>query len=114
MSRKVATMLVVLAVLVLAGVPGSADAASKDQTQTDLSSLPRIEAYLNSIGIDPGSVVVQHGQWNYAGPDCPGAGWSCTTANKVVQLAPANLPAANIVDCSPTVSVTLLGIDECA
>jgi hypothetical protein len=113
MNRRLATVIVGLALLIMAGVPGRADAASKDQTHTDLSSLPKIEAYLNSIGIDPDSVVVQQGQLNYAGPDCPGAEWNCTTANKVVQLSPANLPAANVVNCSPTVSVTFLGIDEC-
>jgi hypothetical protein len=112
-NRKVATVIVGLALLVMAGVPARADASSKDQTQTDLSSLPKIEAYLISIGIDPGSVVVQQGQLNYAGPNCPGAGWNCTTANKVVQLSPAALPASNVVECSPAISVTLLGLDEC-
>jgi len=113
MSRKLATATVLLLLLVMVGAPTGANAASKDQAYSDLSSLPKIEAYLNSIGIDLGSVVIQQGQFNYAGPNCPGAGWNCTTANKVVQLAPAALPAANIVDCSPAVSVTLLGVDEC-
>jgi hypothetical protein len=113
MNRRLATVIVGLALLIMAGVPGRADAASKDQAHTELSSLPKIEAYLNAIGVDPGSVVVQQGQLNYAGPDCPGAEWNCTTASKVVQFASATLPAANIVECSPTVSVTLLGIDEC-
>jgi hypothetical protein len=113
MNRRLATVIVGLALLIMAGVPGRADAAWKDQAHTDLSSLPKIEAYLNAIGVDPGSVVVQQGQLNYAGPDCPGAEWNCTTANRVVQLTPANLPAANVVDCSPAVSVTFLGIDEC-
>lgn len=113
MNRRLATVIVGLALLIMAGVPARADAAWQDQTHADLSSLPKVEAYLVAIGVDPGSVVVQQGRLNYAGPDCPGAEWNCTTANKVVQLAPANLPAANVVDCSPTVSVTLLGIDEC-
>jgi hypothetical protein len=113
MTRKVATALVALALVIMAGAPAKAVASETGTGHTDLSSLPKIEAYLNSIGIDPGSVVVQQGQFNYAGPNCPGASWNCTTANKVVQLAPGTLPAANIVECSPTVSVTLLGIDEC-
>lgn len=113
MTRKVATALVALALVIMAGAPAKAVASETGTGHTDLSSLPKIEAYLNSIGIDPGSVVVQQGQLNYAGPDCPGAGWNCTTANKVVQFAPANLPAANVVECSPAVSVTLLGVDEC-
>jgi hypothetical protein len=113
MKRKLATATVLLLLLVMAGTPAGANAASKDRAHSDLSSLPKIEAYLASIGIDLGTMVVQQGQLNYAGPNCPGAGWNCTTANKVVQLTPAALPAANIVDCSPAVSVTLLGVDEC-
>ena len=111
--RKLTTATVLMLLLVMVGTPAGANASSRDQAHADLSSLPKIEAYLSSIGIDLGSVVVQQGQLNYAGPNCPGAGWNCTTANKVVQLAPATLPATNIVDCSPAVSVTLLGLDEC-
>jgi hypothetical protein len=113
MSRKLATATVLLLLLVMAGAPAGANAASKDQAHSDLSSLPKIEAYLNSIGIDLGSVVVQQGHLNYAGPNCPGAGWNCTTANKVVQLGSATQPSTNVVDCTPAVSVTLLGLDEC-
>jgi hypothetical protein len=31
--------------------------------------------------------VIQRGALNYAGPSCPGTGWTCTTATKVVQVA---------------------------
>jgi len=113
MKRNLAAATVLLLLFFMAGAPAKADASSKDQAHSDLSSLPKIEAYLASIGIDLGSVVIQQGQLNYAGPNCPGAGWNCTTANRVVQLAPATLPATNIFDCSPTVSVTVLGLDEC-
>ena len=113
MSRKLATATVLLLLLVMAGAPAGADAASKDDAHTDLSSLPKIEAYLGAMGIDFGSVVVQQGQLNYAGPNCPGAGWNCTTANLVVQLGSVTQPSTNVVDCSPAVSVTLLGLDEC-
>ena len=114
MTRKLATATVLLLLLVMAGAPAGANAASKDQAHSDLSSLPKIEAYLASIGIDLGSMVVQQGQLNYAGPNCPGAGWNCTAAaNRVVQLGSATHPSTNVVDCSPTVSVTVLGLDEC-
>jgi hypothetical protein len=114
MRRKLATATVLLLLLVMAGAPSRADASSKDQAHSDLSSLPKIEAYLASIGIDLGSMVIQQGPLNYAGPNCPGAGWNCTTvANRVVQLGSATQPSTNVVDCSPTVSVTLLGLDEC-
>jgi hypothetical protein len=114
MKRKLATATVLLLLLVMAGAPAGANAASKDQAHSDLSSLPKIGAYLDSIGIDLGSMVVQQGQLNYAGPNCPGAGWNCTTAaNRVVQFGSATQPSTNVVDCSPTVSVTVLGLDEC-
>jgi hypothetical protein len=54
----------------------------------DLSTLPKIKRYLRSIGVSPRGVVVQLGLKNYAGPNCPGAAWNCTTARKVVQLSP--------------------------
>jgi hypothetical protein len=113
MRRKVATAIVMLALLVFAGVPAKADASSPDQNPSDLSSLPEIESYLGSIGVDIGSVVIQQGRLNYAGPNCPGADWNCTTASMVVQLTPATVPAANLVDCTPAVNITLLGLNEC-
>jgi hypothetical protein len=112
-NRNVAAVILVLALSITAGVPASADAAETDQAQTDLSSLPAIEAYLGSIGVDIDSVVVQQGRWNYAGPNCPGTEWNCTTASRVVQLASAALPAANIVDCSPALNTTFPGLNEC-
>jgi hypothetical protein len=113
MRRKVATAIVMLALLLMAGVPAGADASSPDPSKSDLSSLPGIEAYLGSIGVDIGSVVIQQGRLNYAGPNCPGADWNCTTASMVVQLTPATLPATNLVDCTPALNVTLLGLYEC-
>jgi hypothetical protein len=47
-----------------------------------------VERYLRSLGIDPRGVVIQRGSKNYAGPNCPGPQWNCTTATKVVQLSP--------------------------
>ena len=31
--------------------------------------------------------MVQRGAHNYAGPNCPGKGWTCTTAKRVLQIA---------------------------
>lgn len=53
----------------------------------DLSSKQAVNSYLTSLGIDPEGVVVQRGKRNYAGPNCPGRQWSCTTARKVVQIS---------------------------
>jgi hypothetical protein len=53
----------------------------------DLSSLDAINQHLRSRGFDPSTFVVQRGARNYAGPNCPGLGWNCTTATQVVQIA---------------------------
>ena len=36
---------------------------------------------------DPSRVVIQRGERNYAGPNCPGRAWNCTTARQVVQIS---------------------------
>jgi len=64
----------------------------------DLSSPQSADAYLVSIGVNPASVEHQSGQLNYAGPKCPGKGWTCTTNTRVVQLAAAG--GQNRVDCT--------------
>jgi hypothetical protein len=46
------------------------------------------------------SVVKQVGLRNYAGPNCPGAGWNCTTSTRVLQIAAAD--GQNKVECSAT------------
>ena len=55
--------------------------------QVNLSTAAGVRTYLRSLGLDPASVVVQRGQRNYAGPKCPGRGWTCTTAARVLQVA---------------------------
>jgi hypothetical protein len=37
-------------------------------------------------GIDLSRAVFQRGARNYAGPNCPGPAWNCTTARQVVQI----------------------------
>ena len=113
MGTKVATVIVVVGLLMMAGVGARADASSTDRGQTDLSSLPAIEAYLTSIGVDPGSVVIQQGPLNYAGPFCPGDGWNCTAATRVVQIASSASPAANIFDCLPSLDALIPALNEC-
>jgi hypothetical protein len=113
MGRKVVTIVVGLFLLSMAAIPGEANASSADRAQTELSSLPAIEAYLTSIGVDPGSVVVQQGRFNYAGADCPGAEWNCTAATKVVQISTSTSPGANIFDCLPAVNASIPGLNEC-
>ena len=63
----------------------------------DLATDQAVYAYLLSIGVDPAGVVIQRGSKNYAGPKCPGTDWICTTASRVVQVAPAS--GENRVEC---------------
>jgi hypothetical protein len=44
------------------------------------------------------AAVKQIGPRNYAGPNCPGRGWRCTTSLNVVQVATAN--GQNVAECS--------------
>jgi hypothetical protein len=55
--------------------------------------------YLRSIGLNARHFVIQRGIRNYAGANCPGEGWSCTsTAHPVVQIASAG--GSNTFQCS--------------
>src|SRR5437899_2530217 len=112
MGRKIATVIVMVGLLIMAAAPAGAEASSADRGQTDLSSLPAIEAYLTSIGVDPGSVVIQQGPLNYAGPYCPGDGWTCTAATRVVQISTGR-SGANIFDCLPSINATIPALNEC-
>jgi hypothetical protein len=113
MNRRITTTIIALALFIALGVPARADASTPDPAHTDLSSLPKIEAYLGSIGVEIDSVTVQQGRLNYAGPNCPGSEWNCTTARMVVQLAQAALQTANIVECAPAANATLPALNEC-
>jgi hypothetical protein len=68
-------------------------AASRRSTllkTASLSTWAGAARYLRAIGVDPRGLVIQRGARNYAGPNCPGAGWACTsTAHPVVQIARA-------------------------
>jgi len=56
----------------------------------NLSTRAGAVRYLRAIGLDPRGLVIQRGARNYAGPNCPGAGWACTsTAHPVVQITAA-------------------------
>lgn len=90
-------------VLLTAGAAGGAAATAK----LDLSTSAAVDAYLLSQGVNPATVVKQIGLKNYAGPasGCPGAGWNCTTATQVAQIASAG--GENRASCTgvmPTVT----------
>ena len=79
---------------------GGATAGSSAQSSSlaALSHGGSATRYLSSIGLDPSGFVVQRGHRNYAGPKCPGAGWTCTKAHRVLQLATAG--GVNSVACT--------------
>jgi hypothetical protein len=74
-----------------------ASAGTRSPEKSGLATATAIDNHLRSIGIDPTTVVRQSGQRNYAGPHCPGRGWNCTTATRVVQMSTAG--GQNVFDC---------------
>jgi hypothetical protein len=95
--RKLRTVAAAAVLSTAALLMTSADVAAQGAEPVDLSTDAAVAAYLRSVGVDPGGVVVQRGLKNYAGPFCPGAGWNCTTATQVVQVAPAG--GTNTFEC---------------
>jgi hypothetical protein len=68
----------------------STDAARRGALllRANLSTVSGAMRYLRAIGLNAERVVIQRGARNYAGPNCPGARWTCTsTADPIVQLA---------------------------
>jgi hypothetical protein len=82
MVRKV--FICVIAALALLVVTGAGAATAP---KIDLSTQSAVDALLRAKGIDPATVVKQIGPLNYAGPNCPGPDWNCTTSTRVVQLS---------------------------
>jgi hypothetical protein len=90
-----AALAALAAVLALAGAAGAGPAPAR----VDLSTDAAVRAYLTSIGVNSATTVIQRGLNNYAGPNCPGLGWNCTTAASVVQVATG--PGINIYEGNP-------------
>jgi hypothetical protein len=95
---KPARLVGAIAALVVAALP-IASAGTASTGTVDLSTDQAVVSYLVSLGIDPTGVVIQRGAKNYAGPKCPGAGWTCTTATKVVQVGQPG--GQNRIECGP-------------
>ncbi len=75
-----------------------------------LTSRAAASAYLRSLGINPVGVTIQRGAHNYAGPNCPGKGWTCTRSTRVLQVS-QQAGRANQVECGPDGVVTDEGGD---
>ena len=82
-----ATFVAVLAMVAVGVMAGAGSSAVSGAATVNLSTHAGVVSYLRSHGIDPRGVVVQRGLHNYAGPNCPGQGWTCTTAKRVLQIA---------------------------
>jgi hypothetical protein len=78
-----ASLMVLPAVLADTGA-GLPTVTGGTEPAIDLSSEAEINAYLTSIGVDPADLVVQEGDQNYAGPNCPGPAWTCTQDTQAV------------------------------
>jgi hypothetical protein len=104
MSRQTLLLLLGLTALVFAGSVGAA-ARPVGAAQADLSTNEGVAAYLSSNGISTKGFVVQRGQLNYAGPNCPGRRWNCTKKTKVVQIA-SGKHGKNRLECGPGGTVT--------
>jgi uncharacterized repeat protein (TIGR01451 family) len=86
--------LMFVAVLVLAAMGAlSLAGAGTAAKPASASSTPRAVGHPAARGL-----VRQVGFRNYAGPNCPGKGWNCTTATRVVQIATAG--GTNAFVCS--------------
>ena len=77
------------AVAALTGSVGAGAARTPTKHAINLSTNAAVKQYLRSLGISPRGVVIQRGARNYAGAHCPGKGWNCTTARRVIQIAAA-------------------------
>src|SRR5581483_4114374 len=88
-----------VAVLGAAVMLVSSAGAAEQSLAAKLSTRTGANLYLVQHGLNPAGFVVQRGTHNYAGPKCPGAGWNCTTAKRVLQIAD-HAGQANQATCS--------------
>jgi hypothetical protein len=92
----------VVALVVTAGASATSASPARLATAADAAK------YLRSLGVDPRGVVIQRGARNYAGPRCPGSGWTCTKARRVLQVGNDNR-----VECTPGTATESEGMQEC-
>ena len=77
---------------------GGATARGTGVSTALVPTVAHADRYLSSLGLDPAGFVVQHGARNYAGAKCPGKGWTCTKAKRVLQIASSG--GVNAVVCA--------------
>jgi hypothetical protein len=101
MRRILSVLPIVLVLAVVATPVVMADTGGDEAAPVDLSSRSAINAYLSSIGVDPATAVFQSGSRNYAGPECPGSGWTCTKSTGAVVQMTSGSTSHNIFVCKP-------------
>ena len=92
-------------------VAGASAGGESTAAGADLASTSSIQRQLAKLGIDARTVVVQRGARNYAGPRCPGKGWTCTKSSRVVQISSHR--GRNSFECSPGGSGTNPSTNTC-
>src|SRR3954466_3543834 len=98
----------VLAAVVFAAV--SVSSAWGGTAKIDLSTRAGVTQYLLAHGIDPTGMVIQRGARNYAGPTCPGKGWTCSHAARVVQIS----SDANQFECTASPAGLVAPTNRCS
>ena len=101
-ARGVGAIVGALATAATLAVGAGAESTVSAARTVDLSTAAAVQQYLTSIGVDPSTFKIQRGRHNYAGPSCPGKGWSCTKTTRVVQVAAA--AGSNKFDCDPALT----------
>jgi uncharacterized repeat protein (TIGR01451 family) len=90
---------------------GAGTAANGADVATSAWTVAKAKSYLRSIGVNPRTVVIQNGKRNYAGPHCPGKGWTCTKAKRVLQISATAI--TNTFTCKDATSGTDPGTNTC-
>jgi hypothetical protein len=89
--RRASYVAVLATIAAIAMVVAGASSAAGPRA----SHQPAAKNIVRALGA---GVVRQVGLRNYAGPNCPGAGWNCTNATRVLQIAAAD--GQNRAECS--------------
>ncbi len=78
---------VVACVALVSGAGAATHPGGKARTaHFNLSTNTGVARYLASLGLRSRGFVIQRSHRNYAGPSCPGKGWTCTRSARVVQI----------------------------
>lgn len=108
---KQVVVFVVAAAAASALVAGASAGGESSARGASLTGTTSIHRHLAKLGIDPRTVMIQRGARNYAGPRCPGKGWTCTKSSRVVQISSHR--GRNSFECSPAGSGTNPATNTC-